>query len=82
MERFEENWVKAYALIFDEYCTKAMQTSIEELEDFETAVRNEPLVLLERIKSLIAIPELGLIAGVNPAINSPARIRETLGGNL
>lgn len=54
---FKENWVKAYAMILDQYCAKDVQVALKEQSDFETAVMNEPLVLLERIKLLVHTPE-------------------------
>ena len=32
--KFEDNWVKAYSLIWDSYCSKEMQIVIKELPDF------------------------------------------------
>jgi len=46
---YEENKVKAYALIFS-YCNKTMQSRIEESRDFEDKIRDNPLRLLEEIK--------------------------------
>ena len=46
---YEENKHRAYALIFG-YCNKTMQNRIEEISDFETRVRNDPLELLREIK--------------------------------
>src|SRR5210317_821031 len=46
---YEENKVKAYALIFS-YCNKTIQNRIEESRDFEDEIRDDPLRLLEEIK--------------------------------
>ena len=43
---------KAYSLIFTTYCTKAMQSRIEEHPDFETKIQDDPIALLEAIKTL------------------------------
>ena len=51
----KENKHKAYSLIFG-YCNKIMQNRIEEISDFETRVRNDPLVLLEEIKTKMYDP--------------------------
>ena len=52
---YEENKYKAYALIFG-YCNKTMQSRIEEIGDFETRIRNDPLVLLSEIKQKMYDP--------------------------
>jgi len=52
---YEENQHKAYALIFS-YCNKTMQNRIEEAADFEDEIRNDPLRLLEEIKTKMYDP--------------------------
>ena len=52
-EEFEENYVKAYAFIFDNYCSKEMQVALKELPDFELLIRNDPLQLLENVEKLM-----------------------------
>ena len=54
---FKENWVKAYAMILDQYCARDVQVAFKEQSDYESAVMNEPLVLLQRIKLLVHTPE-------------------------
>ena len=39
----EENLMKAYALIFGTYCSKAIQSRAEEHPDFETTIRDDPM---------------------------------------
>ena len=46
----EENLMKAYALIFGTYCSKAIQSRVEEHPDFETTIRDDPIELLKTIK--------------------------------
>ena len=56
MERknaLEEGLSKAYALIFNNYCTRAMQSRVEEHPEFETKIEDDPLQLLEAIKALM-----------------------------
>ena len=55
--KFDEAWVKAYALIWDTYCSREIQSAIKEMITFETMIRNEPLALLETIEVLIHTPE-------------------------
>ena len=47
---------KAYALIFDEYCTKSMQSRIEEHPDFDSKIKNDPIALLNTIKNIMHTP--------------------------
>ena len=54
---FNENWVKAFAMIFDNYCAREVQVAVKEQSDFESAVLNNPLVLLERVRLLVHTPE-------------------------
>jgi hypothetical protein len=48
--------MKAYALIFSTYCNKTMQNRVEEHPEFETAIRNDPIELLNKIKVLMHDP--------------------------
>ena len=49
----ENNLMKAYALIFRDYCSKIMQNRIEQHHNFESEIRDNPIKLLEVIKVLI-----------------------------
>ena len=49
----EENLMKAYALIFGTYCSKAIQSRVEEHPDFETTLRDDPIELLKTINILM-----------------------------
>ena len=49
----EENLMKAYALIFGTYCSKAIQSRVEEHPDFETTIRDDPIELLKTINMLM-----------------------------
>ena len=44
---------KAYALIFTSYCSKTMQSRIEEHPEFKTKIEDDPIALLEVIKTLM-----------------------------
>ena len=57
VEKFDNVWIKAYALVWDNYCSKDLQVAIKEMPDYETAVNKEPLVLLERVEQLMHTPE-------------------------
>ena len=49
----EANQTTAYSMIFDQYCTRVMQARIEEHPDFSTKIVNNPIQLLETIKTCI-----------------------------
>ena len=44
---FDENWKKAYAFIYEQYCGKEMQISLKELPDFKGNIKGDPLELLK-----------------------------------
>ena len=56
-EKFKDNWVKAFSLIWENYCAADMQIAIKEMSDYDAAVHNEPLELLKCIKTLMHTPE-------------------------
>ncbi|MGC9293613.1 MAG: hypothetical protein ACP5EP_13105, partial [Acidobacteriaceae bacterium] len=49
-DNLRQGLTKAYALIFGNYCTKAMQSRVEAHPDFENEIENDPIKLLEVIK--------------------------------
>jgi hypothetical protein len=56
-DALREGLNKGYALIFTNYCTKVMQWRIEEHpEDYETNFKNNPIAVLEAIKTLMHDP--------------------------
>ena len=55
-DNLRQNMIKAYALIFSNYCNKTMQSRVEEHPDFETKIENDPIALLEAIKTLMHDP--------------------------
>ena len=57
VEKFDSLWIKAYALIWDSYCSKEIQIALKEMPDFDTAINKDPLVLLEEIEELMHTPE-------------------------
>ena len=54
---YDENMVKLYAVIYDNYCSKEIQTVLKEQSDFDNKVLNKLLELLERVKILVHTPE-------------------------
>ena len=51
-KHLRENEKKAYSLITGNYCTKEMRTRIEEHPDYATTILDNPIELLEKIKTL------------------------------
>ena len=39
MEKFDSLWVKTYALIWDNYCSKEMQIALQEMPDFDSSIK-------------------------------------------
>ena len=52
----KQNIGKAYALIFNEYCTTGMQHKVEQAANYETTIRNDPFELLKKVKVLMHNP--------------------------
>ena len=48
-----QNLKKAYALIMTTYCTRIMQNRVEEHLDFHTKIEDNPIALLQAIKTLV-----------------------------
>ena len=52
VDGYKENCAKAYSLIFKDYCTRTMQQRIEAHPDFSRKIEDDPIALLEALKSL------------------------------
>jgi hypothetical protein len=55
-DALREGLNKAYALIVSNYCTKTMQSRIEEHPDYNMTLKNNPIAVLEAIKTLMHDP--------------------------
>jgi hypothetical protein len=55
----KNNLTRAYALIFRDHCTKMMQSRIEQHHNFETEIRDDPIMLLDVIRGLLYDTERG-----------------------
>ena len=53
---FENNWRRAYAFIFENYCSSAMQAELKELPNFRSEIENDVLKLLQHIEILMHTP--------------------------
>ena len=47
------NMKKAYALIYDVYCSKPMQGRIDEMKAIDSSITNDPIKLLQTIRTLM-----------------------------
>ena len=54
--QFEDNWITAYGLIFDIYCSKEMCRTIMEVSDYEARILDNLLELLKEIERLVHVP--------------------------
>ena len=54
--QFDEEWSKAYSLVFQTYCTSEMKSALKELPDFESRIQDDPLEILESISKLMHTP--------------------------
>ena len=54
---FKESWTKAYALIWKNYCSKEVHVALEEMSDFESRIKDEPLELLKEREMLMHVPQ-------------------------
>ena len=55
--KLQANFTKAYSLIWENYCAKEVQVVIQEMSDFGTRIRDNPIELLKEIKNLMHTPE-------------------------
>lgn len=56
IKKLDDNVTKAYALIFQSYCSASMQVAVKELPNFESDIRNDPFKLLEEVQKLMHTP--------------------------
>ena len=67
-DQFEDNWPKSYDLIFAQYCSHNMQSSIMELPNFELQILDNQLELLANVKKSMHLP----MKTVHPSIDRDA----------
>ena len=53
VRELENGMKQAYAIITADFCTKNMMNRLESLENFDAEIFNNPIALLEQIKSLV-----------------------------
>ena len=57
MQGIYETWIKAYALIWNSYCSRDVQRGIKEMPAFDNSIRSDPLELLTVVETLMHTPE-------------------------
>jgi hypothetical protein len=83
-DALREGLNKAYALIFANYCTKTMQSRIEEHPDYESTLKNNPIAVLEAIKTLMhgpvqaQYPLVSMTDALSRLVNAKQQESETL----
>ena len=55
-KQYDDNKIKLYSIIFEKYCSKAMQNRIEERINFKSDIRDDPIKSLETIKQTMYVP--------------------------
>ena len=65
-DNLNQGLIRAYALIYTNYCTKMMQHRIQEHPEFESKIEDDPIALLEAIKTLTHDP----LRAQNPMISA------------
>ena len=80
----DQNMSKACALIFSNYCNKTMQNRVEEHPEYESKIRDDPIALLEAIKTLMHDPIRAKYpcASLTEAISRAMNIKQTENENL
>ena len=53
---FSSLWSKAYALIWETYCSSELKVTIKEMSRFQTHIRDDPLELLRTVEHLMHVP--------------------------
>jgi hypothetical protein len=53
VELFEDNMMKAYALIYGVYCSYDMKSKVDDAVAIDGTINNDPIKLLETIRSLM-----------------------------
>src|SRR5210317_1239889 len=83
-DALKENVSKAYALIFTNYCTRPMQSRIEEHPEFESTIEDNPFELLKVIKMLMhdavraQYPYIAMTDGLTRLLNIKQQENEVL----
>ncbi len=55
-DMLRQNESKAFALIFDEYCSKTIKSRVESLPEYEDKIYNNPIELLKAIRTAMSAP--------------------------
>ena len=53
---FDSLWQKAYALIWESYCSTELKITAKEMSMFNSHIRDDPLILLQTVEHLMHVP--------------------------
>ena len=53
---FDSLWQKAYALIWESYCSTELKVTAKEMSMFNSHIRDDPLILLQTVEHLMHVP--------------------------
>ena len=83
-DEFDEEWSKAYALIFYNYCSSEMRTAVKELPTFEKDIRDDPLELMTAVEKLMVTPVKACypLATLAETLSGLLNLRQTEDENL
>ena len=83
-QKLDDGMKQSYAFIFDNYCNKTMQARIEQHPEYDTKIQDNPIELLEVIKSLMHNPVRAQypIASMHEAVVRVINIRQYEGEAL
>ena len=79
-DEFDSLWIKAYAMIYNQYCSTEVNISIQELPNFETEIREDPMKLLETVEHLTHV-NMRAVYPVLTLIESLARMMKVKQGD-
>ena len=80
--KLKEGMFKAYSLIQSEYCNKTMQARIEHHPEYDSKIQDNPIELLEVIKSLMHNPVMAQYPKMHEAVIRLINIRQYEGEAL
>ena len=57
LKKFDQDFDKAYGILSNKYCSKEMRRVLEELPEFTTVIRDNPIELLKAIERQVHVPD-------------------------
>ena len=53
---FDSLWIKSYSVIYNSYCSTELKILIQELPNYESEIRENPMKLLETVEHFMHVP--------------------------